>query len=47
MLRAAGAAFHPLLGPCLNPWGSQKAFPTAHSVYGFHVDNGWLAGGFK
>ncbi|KAJ7279736.1 hypothetical protein C8J57DRAFT_1712667 [Mycena rebaudengoi] len=47
MLRAAGAAVHPLLGPCLNPWGSQKAFPTAHSVYGFHVDNGWLAGGFK
>ncbi|KAJ7208543.1 hypothetical protein GGX14DRAFT_697972 [Mycena pura] len=47
MLRAAGAALHPLLGPCLNPWGSQKALPTAHSVYGFHVDNGWLAGGFK
>ncbi|KAJ7660619.1 hypothetical protein B0H14DRAFT_3077508 [Mycena olivaceomarginata] len=47
MLRAAGAALRPLLGPCLNPWGSQKALPTAHSVYGFHVDNGWLAGGFK
>ncbi|KAJ7873967.1 hypothetical protein B0H13DRAFT_2669175 [Mycena leptocephala] len=47
MLRAAGAALHPLLGPCLNRWGSQKALPTAHSVYGFHVDNGWLAGGFK
>ncbi|KAJ7154399.1 hypothetical protein C8R43DRAFT_1066382 [Mycena crocata] len=47
MLRAAGAALHPLLGPSLNPWGSQKALPTAHSVYGFHVDNGWLAGGFK
>ncbi|KAJ7354196.1 hypothetical protein DFH08DRAFT_854386 [Mycena albidolilacea] len=47
MLRAAGAAFHPLLGPCLNPWGSQKAHPTTHSAYGFHVDNGWLAGGFK
>ncbi|KAF8212850.1 hypothetical protein K438DRAFT_1751270 [Mycena galopus ATCC 62051] len=47
MLRAAGVALNPLLGPCLNPWGSQKALPTAHSVYGFHVVNGWLAGGFK
>ncbi|KAF8142555.1 hypothetical protein K438DRAFT_1635355, partial [Mycena galopus ATCC 62051] len=47
ILRAAGAALHPLLGTSLNPWGSQKAFPTAHSVYGFHVDNGWLAGGFQ
>ncbi|KAF7364463.1 Zinc finger mynd domain-containing protein 17 [Mycena sanguinolenta] len=47
MIRAAGAALHPALGPCLNPWGSQKALPTAHSVYGFHTDNAWLAGGFK
>ncbi|KAJ7785029.1 hypothetical protein DFH07DRAFT_786519 [Mycena maculata] len=47
MLRAAGAAFHPALGPALNPWGSMKGVPTAHSVYGFQVENGWLAGGFR
>lgn len=47
MLRAAGAALHPALGPALNPWGSMKGFPMAHSVYGFQVENGWLAGGFR
>ncbi|KAJ6562337.1 hypothetical protein B0H19DRAFT_1068981 [Mycena capillaripes] len=47
MLRAAGAALHPALGPALNPWGSMNGVPTAHSVYGFQVENGWLAGGFR
>ncbi|KAJ7436882.1 hypothetical protein B0H11DRAFT_636125 [Mycena galericulata] len=47
MLRDGGAALHPALGPALNPWGSMKGIPTAHSVYGFQVENGWLAGGFR
>ncbi|KAJ7433496.1 hypothetical protein B0H11DRAFT_1889148 [Mycena galericulata] len=47
MLRDSGAALHPALGPALNPWGSMKGVPTVHSVYGFHVENGWLAGGFR
>jgi hypothetical protein len=47
MLRAAGAALNPGLGPALNPWGSMKGIPTVGSVYGFQVENGWLAGGFK
>ncbi|KAJ7660904.1 hypothetical protein DFH06DRAFT_988531 [Mycena polygramma] len=47
LLRAAGAALHPALGPILNPWGSMKAVPSPHSTYGFLVNSGWLAGGFK
>ncbi|KAJ6552023.1 hypothetical protein DFH09DRAFT_988435, partial [Mycena vulgaris] len=47
ILRAAGAALHPALGPALNPWGSMKGFPTSQSAYGFQVENGWLAGGFR
>ncbi|KAJ7033231.1 hypothetical protein C8F04DRAFT_1039603 [Mycena alexandri] len=47
VLRAAGAVLHPALGPATNPWGSMKGAPTTHSTYGFHVENGWLAGGFK
>ncbi|KAJ7022561.1 hypothetical protein C8F04DRAFT_1048921 [Mycena alexandri] len=47
MLRAAGAALHPAVKPAQNPWGSMKAIPTSHSVYGFQVENGWLAGGFR
>ncbi|KAJ7728106.1 hypothetical protein B0H16DRAFT_1383124, partial [Mycena metata] len=47
LLRAAGAALHPALGPVLNPWGSMKAVPSPHSTYGFLVNSGWLAGGFK
>ncbi|KAJ7290646.1 hypothetical protein C8J57DRAFT_1164791 [Mycena rebaudengoi] len=47
MLRAAGATLHPALGPALNPWGSMKGVPTVHSVYGFQVENGWLAGAFR
>ncbi|KAF7364464.1 Zinc finger mynd domain-containing protein 17 [Mycena sanguinolenta] len=47
MIRAAGAALHSALGLCLNLWGSQKALPTPHSVYGFHTDDAWLVGGFK
>ncbi|KAJ7473006.1 hypothetical protein B0H11DRAFT_2282779 [Mycena galericulata] len=47
MLCDGGAALHPALGPALNPWGSMKGMPTTHSVYGFHVENGWLAGGFR
>ncbi|KAF7368233.1 Zinc finger mynd domain-containing protein 17 [Mycena venus] len=43
VLRDAGAALHPALGPALNPWGSMKGVATVHSVYGFHVENGWLA----
>ncbi|KAJ7864740.1 hypothetical protein B0H14DRAFT_2735153 [Mycena olivaceomarginata] len=46
-LCAAGAALHPALGPVLNPWGSMKAVPSPHSTYGFLVNSGWLAGGFK
>ncbi|KAJ7601536.1 hypothetical protein DFH06DRAFT_1025831 [Mycena polygramma] len=47
LLRAAGATLHPALGPVLNPWGSMKALPSPHSTYGFIVNSGWLAGGFK
>ncbi|KAJ7132424.1 hypothetical protein C8R44DRAFT_774032 [Mycena epipterygia] len=47
MLRVAGAALHPALGPALNPWGGMKGVPMTHSVYGFQVENGWLAGGFR
>ncbi|KAJ7111065.1 hypothetical protein C8R44DRAFT_259777 [Mycena epipterygia] len=47
MLRAAGAALHPVLGPALNPWGSMKGVPTVHSAHGFQVENGWLADGFR
>ncbi|KAJ7079531.1 hypothetical protein C8R44DRAFT_992599 [Mycena epipterygia] len=47
LLCAAGAALYPALGPILNPWGSMKAVPSPHSTYGFLVNSGWLAGGFK
>ncbi|KAJ6505875.1 hypothetical protein C8R47DRAFT_1102677 [Mycena vitilis] len=47
LLRAAGAALHPELGPILNPWGSMKAVTSPHSTYRFNVNSGWLAGGFK
>ncbi|KAJ7864743.1 hypothetical protein B0H14DRAFT_2735172 [Mycena olivaceomarginata] len=47
LLCAAGAALHPALGPVLNPWGSMGAVPSPHSTYGFLVNSGWLAGGFK
>ncbi|KAJ7728676.1 hypothetical protein B0H14DRAFT_3859805 [Mycena olivaceomarginata] len=47
MLRAAGARLHPALRPALNPWGSMKVVPTVHSVYGFQVESGWLAGAFR
>ncbi|KAJ6511089.1 hypothetical protein C8R45DRAFT_1207828 [Mycena sanguinolenta] len=47
LLRAAGAALHPELGPVLNPWGSLKGVPSPHNVHGFLVNSGWLAGGFK
>ncbi|KAJ7859015.1 hypothetical protein B0H14DRAFT_3631294 [Mycena olivaceomarginata] len=47
MLGAAGARLHPALRPAQNPWGSMKAVPTAHSVYGFQVESGWLAGAFR
>ncbi|KAJ6484541.1 hypothetical protein DFH09DRAFT_1459854 [Mycena vulgaris] len=47
LLCAAGAALYPALGPVLNPWGSMKAVPSPHSTYGFLVNSGWLAGGFK
>ncbi|KAJ7207455.1 hypothetical protein GGX14DRAFT_455536, partial [Mycena pura] len=47
LLRDVGAALHPALGPILNPWGSMKADPSPHCVYGFLVNSGWLAGGFK
>ncbi|KAF7357344.1 MYND-type domain-containing protein [Mycena sanguinolenta] len=47
LLRAAGAALHPGLGPVLNPWGSLKGAPSPHNVHGFLVNSGWLAGGFK
>ncbi|KAJ7484957.1 hypothetical protein B0H11DRAFT_1862310 [Mycena galericulata] len=47
MLRATGATLHPALGPALNPWGSMNALPTPYSTYGFHVNEGWLAGGFR
>ncbi|KAJ6511088.1 hypothetical protein C8R45DRAFT_1162526, partial [Mycena sanguinolenta] len=47
LLRAAGAALHPELGPVLNPWGSLKGAPRPYHVHGFVVNSGWLAGGFK
>ncbi|KAJ6511041.1 hypothetical protein C8R45DRAFT_892521 [Mycena sanguinolenta] len=47
LLRAAGAALHPELGPVLNPWGSLKGVPSPHNVHGFLVNSGWLAGGFR
>ncbi|KAJ7714781.1 hypothetical protein B0H14DRAFT_3014907 [Mycena olivaceomarginata] len=47
LFRAAGAKLHPALGPTRNPWGSIKLGPSAHKVYGFDSDNGWLAGGFR
>ncbi|KAJ7793353.1 hypothetical protein B0H14DRAFT_2533583 [Mycena olivaceomarginata] len=47
LLRAAGAALHPGLGPSKNPWGSMNPIPAAHRQYGFYTASGWLAGGFK
>ncbi|KAJ7101498.1 hypothetical protein B0H15DRAFT_413126 [Mycena belliarum] len=47
LLRAAGAALLPGMGPGRNPWGSSKVIPAPNKVYGFYAVNGWLAGGFK
>jgi hypothetical protein len=47
LLRSAGAALHPDLGPAKNPWGSLKAIPEPNKVYGFYAVNAWLAGGFR
>ncbi|KAJ7615759.1 hypothetical protein DFH06DRAFT_1107996 [Mycena polygramma] len=47
LLRAAGAKLHPDLGPAKNPWGSMDAHPRAMKLYGFYVNSGWLAGGFR
>ncbi|KAI3609917.1 zinc finger mynd domain-containing protein 17 [Moniliophthora roreri] len=46
LLKAAGAALHPNLGPMKNPWGSMRLIQEPNRVHGFYSTNGWLAGGF-